>query len=97
MQDQIFGSENQEIHHWQGEKYAPYDEGKGGDVMRQHNFWETNSGELVLLVITFITAVILTFVIARVNMLFEAGLLFPVLLTIIFVLLSSLFRHRHLY
>lgn len=65
--------------------------------MKQHNFWDTDSGELVLLLITFITAVMLTLLVARVNMLFEAGVLFPVMLTIIFVLLSSMLRHRHFY
>jgi hypothetical protein len=70
---------------------------KEGGNMKQHNFWDTDSGELVLLLITFITAVMLTLLVARVNMLFEAGVLFPVMLTIIFVLLSSMLRHRHFY
>jgi hypothetical protein len=52
--------------------------------------------ELLILMITFAAAVTLTFLIARVNMLFEAGLLFPVLLTVIFVVMSALF-HRKIY
>lgn len=62
--------------------------------MKGHGFWQSGAGELLLILLTFGLAVVLTVVIANVSLLIEAGLLFPVLLAIIFVLLSSLFRHR---
>jgi hypothetical protein len=60
--------------------------------MTKHDFWNTGIGDLLLILMTLVLSLALTFAIARVNIAAEAGILFPVLVLIVFLTLSGVLK-----